>query len=641
MMKKVKGPVSKKDEGLWAYIEKKKTDGMQARRPFEQKWLLNLAFLAGRQYVFFNSSAHVVQNLQPVPGRIRMMDNQLLPKVRRQIADFVKASPIMSVVPSTTEDEDIQAAKAGDKFLKSFWQKKMMKKRVRQLAGWLYSTGNCFLDHRWNRRIGPTELDEDTGELVYAGDVDIGVWSPFEIIVPFTAMGNVDLHSFDWIMKIKWRALDYIRDNYEKGDLVKEEALNSSVISTAFLLGGAQGTQTRKFPGAYLVEFYKKPGKDFPRGLFVAGANGIILNRQDYPFTRYNIEQFKDIDIPGHFWGKATMEDGIPLQKTWNTTLSDIQEFNRTMGRGKFLIPERSGMRIEFDNVTGQHIYYKPVMGLKPELLTMKNVPTSFIQTLDVTYQSLNNLFSQHEVTQGTNKSDIRSGEMVALLREQDAFGAIPAHAIFEESLESLMSGVLKRVQKGYTKPRMIEITGRDKEIEVISFSATDLRDNTNVSVKKQSSLPDSRMAREQRVLGRFERGLYGDPRDPEVRRHVMNMLEDAVVKDIYAGDRRDEAVARWENRIIAYVKIGVNNYDNHAIHLQEHTSFQKSLDYQRLKVEQPKMFIELEANFLAHNMQHQKYLAEQRAAMIEEQIKLNSKGGKSGGKGGGQKRVA
>ena len=43
-----------------------------------------------------------------------------------------------------------------------------------------------------------------------------------------------------------------------------------------------------------------------------------------------------------------------------------------------------------------------------------------------------NKLFSHHEVTQGTNKSDIRSGEMVELLREQDAHGMI--HLEFSNS---------------------------------------------------------------------------------------------------------------------------------------------------------------------------------------------------------------
>lgn len=614
---------------LWTHVSNQRDAGMEARRPFEQKWLLNLSFLAGRQYVFFNSTAHVVQNLEPVRGRVRMMDNQLMPRVRRQIADFIKNNPTMSVVPSTSEEEDIAAAKAGDKFLKSFWQSNRMKKKIRQAAGWIYSTGNCFLDHRWDRKLGPIEHNKETGKLEYQGDVDVGVWSPFDILVPFVTMGDIDMHSFPWIIKSKWRSLEYIVANYPKeGMKVKAEQMSNSMIDTSFLLGGSQGTQTRKFEGAMLIEYYHKPDKMFPNGAFITASNGVILAKSSYPFDKYNLEQFKDMDVPGQFWGKATVEDGIPLQKTWNQTLSDIIEFNRTMGRGKYLVPDKSNMRIEFDNITGQHIYYKPVMGHKPELLTMKNMPASFMQTLELTHQSFNNLFSQHEVTQGTNRSDIRSGEMVAILREQDAHGMIPAYAVFEESLEGLMQGVLKRVQKGYTSTRMITVVGRDNEMDVIAFSGTILRDNTNVSVKKQSSLPDSRIAREARIMERFQNGLYGDPQDPEVRRHVMTMLEDAIVEDIYSSNKKDEAVAKWENKVLIQAQdVPINSYDNHAIHMVEHLGFQKGLDYQKLKMKDPKTFIEIETRFMKHVMEHQKYITEQRKAMIAEQRAIEGGG--------------
>lgn len=581
------------------------------------------------------------------------MDNQIMPRVRRQLADFIKNDPVMSVVPSSTEDEDIKAAKAGDKFLVSFWQGNQMKKKVRRLGGWQFTTGNVFASHRWDPKLGPIELDEKTGKMVYQGDVAVDVWSPFEVVVPAVTMGNTELHGFPWLIRMKWRTLECLVEKYgKKGEEVRAEGVPSALVDASYMLGGRTGTQARKFPGAMEIEYFHKPDRVFPRGLYCVCANGVVLETKDYPYTKYNMEHFKDVDVPGQFWGKATMTDAIPLQKTWNSTLSDIQEFNRTMGRGKYLIPEKSNFRIEFDNATGQHVYYKPVMGHKPELMTLKNMPVSFQQTLEMTWNSLNNLFSQHEVTQGTNRSDIRSGEMVSILREQDAHGAIPSHQIFEESLEGLMAGVLQRVQKGYTQPRMIKVLGRDKEIEVASFGAADLRGNTDVTVKKQSSLPDSRVAREARVMSRFERGLYGDPRDPEVRRHVMNMLDDAVVQDIYSAEKKDEAVARWENRLLVQMDLPTNAYDNDALHLKEHIRFQKSMDYQKLKLTDRKAFIEIEARFLAHNIVHQKKVAEQREAMLREQIALKggqsggssgkggtSRGGGEGGEGRGQKR--
>ena len=114
-----------------------------------------------------------------------------------------------------------------------------------------------------------------------------------------------------------------------------------------------------------------------------------------------------------------------------------------------------------------------------------------------------------------------------------------------------------------------------------------------------------------------------------------MNMLDDAIVKDIYSGDKKDEAVARWENRLLTQMNMPTNVYDNDALHLKVHMEFQKSMDYQKLKLEDRKLFIEVETRFLAHNMIHQKRVAEQREQMLQAQMMLGSGGAQKGGRSG------
>ena len=628
MLKKVtKG--SDEDGVLWAELKENVEVFSELRRPFEQQWIINLAFLAGKQYTFFNSTAHLLQSLKQVPGRIRAVDNKLLPRWKRQVADWIKTEPIMSVVPQTMEEEDVQAAKVGDKIVKNFWQSNRMKQKQRALAGWVFACGEGYLDDRWNPKLGPITVSEK-GDLVYGGDVDCGVWSPFELLFPEVAMGCTDLHSFPEMIKQKWRTLDYLRGMYPKGIGVVAEQMPSPVMDLGLLVGGTTA-RSSKVPGAMLYERYVQPCVAYPKGLFVAAANGIILEKADYPFTQYNIEQFKDIDIPGVYRGKATVTDAIGLQKTWNRTISSIEEFNRTMGKGKWLIPRGSNLEADPDDTHGQKMLYTAKLGQKPELLTLKGLPTSYSTTLEVTALAFDDLFSQHEISRGTNKSDIRSGEMVSLLREQDAHGAIPAHAIFEEALERVMSRVLKRVQKGYDNSRMVSVVGRDDEFEVFAFKGADLRNNTDVKIKKQSSLPDSRMAREARIMEKFQQGLYGDPADPATRRHVMGLVEDAPVNILFSAEKQDENVAKWENKMLLQgAGVIANPYDNHAIHMEEHVEQRKRLDYQKVKMQNPQQFMQIEVVFEEHCKIHNQFLAEQRKAMLEEQVMLG------GAKGGG-----
>ena len=618
---------TEEDMELWAEVKTNYDLGLELRRPFEREWMINLAFLAGRQYVFFNSQAHMLQQISRIKGRTRRVDNILLPKWRRQVADLIRDDPQMTVVPNTNEDEDIKAAKVGMKVLSYFWRTSRMKRKRRELAGWIYATGNGFLDDRWNPKLGPTQIDPQSGKLVYLGDVDAGVWSPFEIILPVVFLGDTDLHRMPWIIKAKWRTLDYIRGTYKRGNEVTAESGASSMFG-ADLISGRVGTVNTKIEGAVMMEYYRQPCIDFPNGAFITAANGIVLQKTDFPYNSYNLEHFKDIDIPGVFWGRATFTEAVPLQVRWNKTNNSVDEFNQIAAKGKLLAPRGSSLETVPDDTHGEIIYFKPVMGHAPSWLQLKGLPPSMELALNMTKVSLEDLYSSHEVSRGTNKSDIRSGDMVSLLLEQDAFGKLPSHAVFEEGLEAWGTRILKRFQDGYDGPRMIKVAGRENEFEIFAFKGSDLRNNTDVSVKRQSSMPDSRVLRNQLTMDRFTKGLYGDPADPEVRRHVMNMLDDAVVDDMYGDTKLDEMYSRYENNTLMSGQITdlkVNQYDNHAIHMQEHNHFRKTLDYQKVKMQNPKAFMELELIFETHAMQHQAFLKQIEEQMIQRQAALEN----------------
>ncbi len=631
---RVKKKQSAKDT-LWMEVKNTLDVGLTLRRPFEMQWTINLAFLSGKQYSFFNTISHSLVNLKRSPGQIRSIDNKILPKWRRQVSDLIKNRPQMSVVPNTRDEEDVKAAKLGDRVLKSFWRTAKMQRKIRQLGGWIFGVGNGFLDDRWDSKAGPISLDPEEGTLNYMGDVVCSVWSPFEVVVPGGAFFDEDLHDMPWMIKTKQKPLDWVKSNYPNTkDLVAEDL--SSFIPTLEVINARHHGGRDDIPQVRLINFYLKPNQKHPKGLFIVAANGQILEKLDYPFNHYFLSHFKDIDIPGMFWGKATLEEAIRPQRTWNATLTSIEEYNRMMGKGKWISPKGAQLQQNPDDSHGQMLEYVPILGLKPEMVDLKGLPTTYPLILQLIDKSMQDLFSQHEITQGTNKSDIRSGEMVALLREQDAHGAIPTHAVFEEALEETASRVLKRIQFGYTEERIIQVRGDDGEYEIESFKGADLRNNTDVSVKQQSSLPDSRIARESTILNRFSTGLYGNINDQEVRREVLNKLDDAIVEGLPGDVRQDEQISRWENQILASGNVDVyliNDYDNHPVHVDEHNDYRKQLDYQKLRLSDPEQFAISEAAFIQHDQMHQKFIAAAREQEIQLQIALSGGGGDSGPK--------
>lgn len=626
----LRGPRGKKEKEQdtdWAFLKKKYDLALTLRRPFERRWLIVLSFLAGRQYVFYNQSAEMLQQVLLKKGKLRVVDNKLLPRYRKQVSRLIRNNPTTTVLPSSSDQEDIEAAKKGSKFLKHFWRNGKMKKKVRELGGWIYGTGNGFLSDSWDPMLGPTKLNTEKGVLEYEGDASCGVWSPFEVGFPVAGLGDTDMHALPWMIRMKYRSLEYLAANYKRGEDVLNEQRPAGTLDVA-MLWNPSGGMAVEVEGAILVELYVKPNKQFPEGLFLVGANKVILEKSAYPFNHYHMEQFKDIEIPGVFWGMATSEAAIWLQKIHNMTLTDIVTFNKNMAKGKYLVPKGSGMEVSPDDTHGQMLYYKPVMGHKPEILDLKGLPATYDKALALVANGLMELYHQHEVTQGTNKSDIRSADMVELLLESDDMGNVPTHAVFEESLEAVLHRVLLRVQKGYTTERMIKIAGEANNYEVESFKGADLRNNTDVFVKKESTLPDSRTIRNKRVMDRYQAGLYGNVQDPKVQRKVLKMLDDAIVEDIYGETHLDEQNANVENRALLVqpgVVLASNDYDNDGVHLQIHRNFRKGRTYQKVREQDAEAALVLDATFQTHEAFHMKAL-EEKMKMQEKVVNLNER---------------
>lgn len=611
----------KRIDSLWSYVKDKHDLGIELRRPWEQRWLIDLAFFVGKQYVFFNTSAHVIQQLKEVKGRIRNVDNKLLTKTLKKVAREIRSQPEMSVVPRTNDQEDIDAARLGDKVLKAWWRNNKMAGKYRKLAMWRAVCGISFIYDSWNPKKGPIERDQQTGRLVYAGDADAEVLGPLNLCVPYASIGDDELNEFPWALIVRVKPLEWYKKNFDRGKEVTAEQIPVQYFETQQLFGMNAMAGQERLERARLLELIMQPSPEHPKGLRVLAANGIVLAKEDYPYDFYPIEVFRDIYIPGVFWGVSSLEQGIPLQKTWNRTISGFDEFNRVMGKGKGLVPKGAELEALPDDTHGEWLSYKPVLGHKPEIMTLKGLPDTYDKLLNITAVSLEDLFSQHEVSRGTNKSDIRSGYMVSLLLEQDAENMVPSAGETKDSLEASMSRILRRIKEGYTSERILQVRGSEGQYEIFSFSGAQLRDNTDVSVIKDIAQPDSRTAREAMIMDKYQAGLYGDPADPEVRRQVLQMLEDAAAESTFTEVRLDEDNAKYENIAISnggFSALLVNTYDNHPVHLKEHNRFRKTRRYQELKMSDQKKFLEIEQLMEEHNRTHIKLYAEQIGAAAQ-----------------------
>ena len=85
-------PKGKSKDNLWPFLKDRYDMGLELRVPFERMWTINLSFLAGKQYVFYNQAAELLQHLVQPKGRIHVVDNQIIHTFSafKQIINFIQ-----------------------------------------------------------------------------------------------------------------------------------------------------------------------------------------------------------------------------------------------------------------------------------------------------------------------------------------------------------------------------------------------------------------------------------------------------------------------------------------------------------------------------------------------------------------------
>src|SRR5947209_3936791 len=114
----VNAPSSQRGRELLGYANAHLEDGYSRRRHWEGVWWENIAFLMGDFWVQWDvHTRRLVEPVRKVDHRVRMAVNLVQPTVRTELAKLTKNRPIVDVLARSSDEEDLNAAKVGDKLL--------------------------------------------------------------------------------------------------------------------------------------------------------------------------------------------------------------------------------------------------------------------------------------------------------------------------------------------------------------------------------------------------------------------------------------------------------------------------------------------------------------------------------------------
>ncbi len=528
------------------------------------KWKKILAWIAGYQYIDYNT---VKRELQPVPYIKRKITvNRLKPILRQMLAKIKTTIPELGVVPNTREYEDISAAKLGDQLLEALSNKIKFQRIRKDFFSWLLTLGRSCIRVFWDETqegIVSYErvIDKETGEYkleVVKAPGEVGM----EVISPFNYRHDPLFSSPE---KWRWFLFGEIvdRDKLAEAYNVDVETLSQEEDTSLDILYAQPFDITRDetdLVGVGGIESSQKENSCFryelwTPNIFIIVGGGQVL---DYGINADNIIPFftyEDKLIPfelhekGITLNSSIFKDLLPIQKEYNRFVSNLSSTIERASKIKVMTPLGSLLNKKqiFDDGSVVAIDYNPQYGHPTQLKLDTTSPEAmaFKQELE---REMENVSGVHEVSFGRlpERASHASGTLVNLLLEQDDSLIDPLIKEADESVFSpAWSYLLKLVQDNYNEPRILKMVGRDKEDAVLPFRSADLRDNTDVFVSTNVSLPKSRALRTEWIIRIAQMGLIQDPKT------ILELLEFSDAKRVYEDELVHEKRASEENQKI------------------------------------------------------------------------------------------
>lgn len=557
---------------ILSYCDEKFNKARQARNTFERQWYQNLAFYFGRHYVQWvasGTSADFQRLVEPPapPWRVRMIVNKTRAIIRAELAKVTKEKPRGFVIPSTTDDDDLAAARAGDAIFEHLWRELVMNKQIRRVEFWTLLCGTSFLKD-WYDEISP----DSSGT---PGSICVEPVSPFHLFVP--DLQEEEIENQPYVIHCLAKDPAWIHKHFGK-QINPDSGSGAGVLEQKFLT--ALGISNGRYDKSHVAvkEAWFKSCKQFPDGAKVLWAGDEVLSVTDgldYNHNQYSFSKFDHIPT-GRFYSDSTLVDLIPLQKEYNRTRSQIIEAKNKMSKPQLVAARGS---INPNNITsepGLIIFYTPGFN-PPTPIPLSPLPQYVIEEQDRIQRDMDDISSQHEITKGRTPPGVTAATAISYLQEEDDSKLSSTISSLEEGVEKVGRHMLSHVQQFWDAQRQIRVVGDNGQWETYTFTKANINGNTDFRVEAGSATPRSRAAKQAFIMEMMEKQYI----PPERGLRYLDMAETSrLYEDLQINVRQ----AQRENMQMAGgVEVPVHSWDDHLAHIEQHDDYRKKQEYDKL----------------------------------------------------------
>lgn len=559
----------------------------------ERQWYLNMSFYYGRQWVQWVKSAASATGFKlyippAPPWRVRLTINKIRPIIRKEIAKLTSQKPNWTVVPNTTEDEDIVAAQVAEQIFAAAYEEKDFQITLKRTVFWSSTCGTGYIKCTWD----PSAIC-GYGQYKYQGDIMIEKVDPFHIYVP--DLTEEDIEKQPYVIHAQTRPVEWVNSRFPGFNIQPDTKAATEILEEAYLnLTNQKNSYTDQ---VLMLELWVKPGMHpkFPNGAYVLQAGDTIVQMvEQYPYD-HNYYPFAKVDhiLAGRYYSTSVVEDLAHVQREYNRTRSQIVENKNMTGRPQFLAPKGTMDASKVTSEPGQIHFYMPGLG-PPTQLQPTSLPNYISEHQDRLERDFDDLSAQHEISRGEAPGSVVAATAISSLQESDDSQLSTTIDSVEAAIKKIGKLYLCYVIQFWDTPRLVKTTGVDQAFDAQMFQASSLNGNTDVRVEAGSALATSKSAKRAFIMDLMTNQII----PPEAG---LEMLEIGGVEKMFEDIMIDKKQAGRENlKMQMGMQIPPNMWDNHDIHIQEHNRFRKTQQFEMMP---PEVQMIYEAHVSLHQM--------------------------------------
>src|ERR1022692_333757 len=620
-----------------ADLEKLLKQSKAGRNQLLPIWLMNMAFFAGQQWMYYNQG-----RLMQVPlaaERVKITDNRIVGIVRGEIAKMTKQNPDWQITPTSADDADLHGAEMGEQVIDYLWRHLDLRNQLEEALRWSRIVGAGFWKVTWDNAIGdkvqalcdhednlvlhpPThplagvpvkthEAADEEGNLpegtksktIAPGDVHVETVSPFEIFQDPIAK-RID--TCEWIIQTSVKSAEWVKEHYGVDVTPDVDVSAGPIESRIFFAGQTEGSTGYK--GVQVNEYWCKPNTKYPEGRRVVWVVKKKLHDGPNPYKKLPFVMFRGIPVPGRFWPTSITEQLRGPQTELNKIRSQIVENASKFGNPSLMVSRQAG--VNFSGKPGERIdYNSTIQDPTPSYLEAPPLPAYVLEQQKQIELSMQEISGQHEVSHAQVPAGVKAASAINLLQEADDTKLGPSIFEMEESIGVAGEMLLELVAQFWSDERTIMIAGEDHAMDALVFRGAALKENTRVEVQTGSMIPRSKAAKQasiQDMMGLYmQYGQAGQPMDKRMLGKVLKDMEAGDLAKLFGDTSVDESQINRENQQMSQGnELPVNPFDSQSAHVAGHTEYQKGPTYLQLPEEAKTA---MERHIALHRQQIQK----------------------------------